>query len=156
MSTNAIWYLLDAAEKWAVERYTIGQLDDAVEFVRNVQVLTGAQSISPDFDDQQRRGRILHGMALSMYRGDEAKASSFVSGFSWNRTALGFDVAFDDTHDRDAWQAGREADPGRKKHEAAQAAATAAFQAKFARQTAPNSPKERNYWIKQYSKEMKS
>lgn len=154
MSTSALWDLLDAAEKWAVERYTIGQLDDAVEFVRNVQILTGAQSISPDADDLQRRARILLGMALSLYRGDKRLAHSFVAGFSWNRTGLGFDVAFDDMHDLDAWQAGREADPGRKKHEAAQAAATAAFQAKFNRQTAPNSPKERTYWIRQYAKVM--
>lgn len=146
---NALFDLLEAAERYAATAYVIQQLDEAVQFVANVQRLTGAKSISDPHDQTARADRIMRAMALVMYQGDDNKARSFINGFAWSRTADGIDVEPDSSDDIAAWEAGIAADPGREAHKAAQAAATAAFRAKF-NEDKPSTQKGHAYWVKQY------
>lgn len=146
---TTVFDLLETAEQYAASTYSIAQLDDAVKFIADVQALCGAKSISAEHDAMARADRIMRGIALRMYQGDQRKATSFINGYAWHRTADGADVAFDERDDREAWESGRAASPDFLMHRAAQAAANEAFRAKF-NQEAPSTAKGWAYWIKQY------
>lgn len=152
---HAIFELLEAAEQYAAEQYSIGQLDEAVKFVADVQALTGAKSISAENDAIGRADRIMRAMALRMYKGDEEKARSFINGFAWSRTHDGADVRPGAYENLDAWEAGKAADPGRAKHEAAREIADAALRTKFG-MGSPTTQKAMAYWTKQYRKAVES
>lgn len=142
---------LDAAIASAIATHDVSSIGAAVDDVLCVFRDSGFYT-----DDALRtrlvfRDRILRGLALKKFGGDEKKASSFFAGYLHFRSGDGDSLGPQSSDDAEAWLAGRAANPEYAKHLTARAAADAAFRGKFGTET-HTTRKGSIYWTKQYSR----